>query len=109
MTCGAIGDDLAQLSRSPPVEAVHFAPHRAVYELSMADSTAGSGVSGVTGPNGLRTQRISACDGYTQNMRFVTIMTNQEGTETVSDLRNSSWEEADGKKLTIFFDAISER
>ena len=79
-------------------EAVHFAPHRAVYELSMADSTAGSGVSGVSGRmvyelNG------SLCDGYTQNMRFVTIMTNQEGTETVSDLRNSSWEEADGKKL----------
>ena len=64
----------------------------------MADSTAGSGVSGVSGRmvyelNG------SLCDGYTQNMRFVTIMTNQEGTETVSDLRNSSWEEADGKKL----------
>lgn len=79
-------------------EPVHFAPHRAVYELSLADSTAGSGVSGVTGRmvyelNG------SPCDGYTQNMRFVTVMTNQEGTETVSDLRNSSWEDADGKKL----------
>ncbi len=32
-------------------------------------------------------------------MRFVTVMTNQEGTETLSDLRNSSWEEADAKKL----------
>lgn len=79
-------------------EPVHFAPHRAVYELSLADSTAGSGVSGISGRmvyelNG------SACDGYTQNMRFVTVMTNQEGTETVSDLRNSSWEDADGKKL----------
>jgi hypothetical protein len=79
-------------------EPVQFAPHRAVYELSMADSTAGSGVSGVSGRmvyelNG------SPCDGYTQNMRFVTIITNQEGTETVSDLRNSSWEEADAKKL----------
>jgi len=79
-------------------EAVHFAPHRAVYELSLEDSTAGSGVSGVSGRmvyelNG------SPCDGYTQNMRFVTVMTNQEGTETLSDLRNSSWEDADGKKL----------
>jgi len=80
------------------VDLVHFAPHRAVYELSLADSTAGAGVSGVSGRmvyelNG------SACDGYTQNMRFVTVMTNQEGTETLSDLRNSSWEDADGKKL----------
>lgn len=79
-------------------EPVHFAPHRAVYELSLADSTAGAGVSGVSGRmvyelNG------SACDGYTQNMRFVTVMTNQEGTETLSDLRNSSWEDVDGKKL----------
>jgi hypothetical protein len=79
-------------------EVAHFAPHRAVYELSLANSTAGSGVSDVSGRmvyelNG------SPCDGYTQNMRFVTVMTNQEGTETVSDLRNSSWEDANGKKL----------
>jgi hypothetical protein len=79
-------------------EAVQFAPHRAVYELAMASSTAASGVQGVTGRmvyelNG------SPCEGYTQTMRFVTIMTNQEGTETLSDLRTSSWEEADGKKL----------
>jgi hypothetical protein len=79
-------------------EPVHFAPHRAVYELSLSDSSAGAGVSGIAGRmvyelNG------SSCDGYTQNMRFVTVMTNQEGTETLSDLRNSSWEDADGKKL----------
>jgi hypothetical protein len=64
----------------------------------MADATAGSGVSGVSGRMVYELSG-SSCDGYTQNMRFVTIMTNQEGTETVSDLRNSSWEEADGKKL----------
>ncbi len=78
----------------------NFAPHRAVYELSMGDASSGSGVTGVSGRmvyelNG------SACSGYTQNMRFVTIMTNQDGADTVSDLRNSSWEEADAKKLTF--------
>lgn len=77
-----------------------FVPHRAVYDLALGDSTAGSGVTGVTGRmvyelNG------SPCAGYTQNMRFVTVMTNQDGAETVSDLRNSSWEEADAKKLTF--------
>jgi EipB-like len=75
-----------------------FAPHRAVYELSLGDASAGSGVTGVVGRmvyelNG------SPCEGYTQNMRFVTVMTNQDGADTVSDLRNSSWEEADAKKL----------
>jgi hypothetical protein len=81
-------------------ELTPFAPHRAVYDLSLGDATAGSGVTGVTGRmvyelNG------SPCTGYTQNMRFVTVMTNQDGAETVSDLRNSSWEEADAKKLTF--------
>jgi hypothetical protein len=80
------------------VEPVHFAPHRAVYDLSLADSTAGSGVSGITGRM-VYELTGSPCEGYTQKMRFVTVMTNQEGTETVSDLRNSSWEEADGRKL----------
>lgn len=88
----------AQSARASDIS--NFAPHRAVYELTMGDSSAGSGVTGVSGRmvyelNG------SACSGYTQNMRFVTIMTNQDGADTVSDLRNSSWEEADAKKLTF--------
>ncbi|MBS0233048.1 MAG: cell envelope integrity EipB family protein [Proteobacteria bacterium] len=81
-------------------ELAPFAPHRAIYDLSLGDATAGSGVTGITGRmvyelNG------SPCAGYTQNMRFVTVMTNQDGADTVSDLRNSSWEEADAKKLTF--------
>jgi hypothetical protein len=36
-------------------------------------------------------------------MRFVTVMTNQEGVETLNDLRNSSWEEATGSKLRFSF------
>ena len=36
----------------------------------------------------------SECAGYTQSMRFVTRMTNQEGTATVTDMRSSSWEDA---------------
>ena len=79
-------------------ELAPFAPHRAVYDLSLGDSTAGSGVTGITGRM-VYELKGSPCDGYTQNMRFVTVMTNQDGAETVSDLRNSSWEEADAKKL----------
>ena len=41
----------------------------------------------------------SACEGYTQNMRFVTQMTNQGGTAMVTDLRSSSWEEGNGKRF----------
>jgi hypothetical protein len=41
----------------------------------------------------------SACEGYTQNMRFVTQMTNQKGGATLTDLRSSSWEEGSGKRF----------
>ncbi|HEY8129567.1 MAG TPA: DUF1849 family protein, partial [Hyphomicrobium sp.] len=97
---GATAIDSAAADSAAVVDLAPFAPHRAVYELSMGDSTAGSGVTGVTGRM-VYELKGSACDGYTQNMRFVTVMTNQEGTETLSDLRNSSWEEADAKKLTF--------
>lgn len=95
MSIGPAAADPASVTGLAP-----FAPHRAVYELSMGDSTAGSGVTGVTGRM-VYELKGSTCDGYTQNMRFVTVMTNQEGTDTLSDLRNSSWEEADAKKLTF--------
>jgi EipB-like len=77
---------------------VHFAPHRAVYEISLTKSVSGSGVAGL---NGRMVYELSgsACEGYTQNMRFVTRMSNQEGGDTINDLRNSSWEEAAGKRL----------
>lgn len=77
---------------------VHFAAHRAVYDISLARAASGSGVSGMTGRM-VYELTGSACEGFTQNMRFVTRMSNQEGGETVNDLRNSSWEEAAGKRL----------
>ena len=85
-------------SAAGPGDGVAFAPHRAVYEIELANTTAGSGVADMSGRmvyelNG------TECDGYTQNMRFVTRMSNQEGVETVNDLRSSSWEEAGGKRL----------
>ena len=41
----------------------------------------------------------SACEGYTQNMRFVTQMVNQSGTTMLTDLRSSSWEEGSGRRF----------
>jgi len=77
---------------------VVFAAHRAIYELSIDSSTPGSGVAAVTG-------RIvyelsgSACEGYTQNMRFVTVTSNSEGSGQTTDLRTSSWEQVPAQKL----------
>lgn len=77
---------------------VVFAPHRAVYDLSLDGAKSGSGVAGVTG-------RIvyelsgNACEGYAQSMRFVTQTLNQEGEMQTTDLRTSSWEEVPARKL----------
>lgn len=79
-------------------ESVRFAPHRAVYDITLTKSASGSGVGGM---NGRMVYELSgsACEGYTQNMRFVTRMSSQDGSETINDLRNSSWEEVAGKRL----------
>ena len=74
------------------------APHRAVYEMTLAEARGGAGVTQVTGRM-VYELTGSACEGYTQNMRFVTSMANQSGSATVSDLRSSSWEDASGKRF----------
>lgn len=85
-------------SPAPAAEVVHFAPHRAVYEISLTKSASGSGVAGLTGRMVYELSG-SNCEGYTQNMRFVTRMSSQEGGDTINDLRNSSWEDMAGKRL----------
>ncbi len=73
-----------------------LAPHRAVYEITLADTRGGSGVSDLAGRM-VYELTGSGCQGYTQNMRFVTRMTNQEGVTSVTDMRSSSWEDAVSK------------
>ena len=88
------GQVAAEMATSP----VTFAPHRAIYDLSIDTSSPGSGVSGIGG-------RIvyeltgSACEGFTQNMRFVTVTSNSEGSNQTTDLRTSSWEQVPAQKL----------
>lgn len=79
-------------------ETVSFAPHRAVYEITLQRAAAGSGVNDMTGRM-VYELTGSACEGFTQNMRFVTRSSNSEGSDTVNDLRTSSWEEMSGKRL----------
>ncbi len=86
------------LRADAPGGPVMLAPHRAIYNLSLERSTPGSGVSNVDG-------RIvyeitgNACEGYTQNMRFVSLTMSQEGGAQQTDLRTSSWEEVPSRKL----------
>src|SRR6478752_2136149 len=79
-------------------EGMALAPHRAVYEMALAASRGGSGVTQVMGRM-VYELTGSACEGYTQNMRFVTQMVNQGGTTMLTDLRSTSWEEGNGKRF----------
>jgi hypothetical protein len=79
-------------------EGIVLAPHRAVYEMTMASARGGTGVSAVSGRM-VYELTGSACEGYTQNMRFVTQLVNQSGTTMLTDLRSNSWEEGTGKRF----------
>jgi hypothetical protein len=79
-------------------DGIVLAPHRAIYELTLATTRGGTGVSSVLGRMAYDLTG-SSCEGYTQNMRFVTRMTNQSGNAVVTDLRSSTWEDARGKRF----------
>jgi hypothetical protein len=94
MTAGLVPTALAGV----PGEAMALAPHRAIYEISLAKARSGAGVSELSGRM-VYELTGSPCEGYTQNMRFVTRTTNHEGEVSVSDLRSSSWEDGAGQRL----------
>jgi hypothetical protein len=95
---GAAFSTPAGVQAAPALKDVVFAPHRAVYDLSLDNAQSGSGVSSV---NGRIVYELSgnACEGYAQSMRFVTQTLNQEGDVQTTDLRTSSWEEVPARRL----------
>lgn len=75
-----------------------LAPHRAVYEISLDQAR---NAASVTEMSGRMVYELtgSACEGYSQSMRFVSRMGSQDGTTSVTDMRSSSWEDAVAKTL----------
>src|SRR5262249_40517635 len=67
-------------------EEILLAPHRAIYDITLGHARGGSGVSSLRGRM-VYELTGSACEGYTQNMRFVTSMVNQNSGVVVTDLR----------------------
>lgn len=92
------GQQGAALHAAPALKEVVFAPHRAVYDLSLDSARSSSGVAGV---NGRIVYELTgnACEGYAQSMRFVTQTLNQDGDVQLTDLRTSSWEEVPARRL----------
>ncbi|MET0169959.1 MAG: cell envelope integrity EipB family protein [Aliihoeflea sp.] len=81
------------------VMAAPLLPHRAVYDLALADATDSSGVTGLSGRmvyefNG------SACDGYTVTFRFVTRIEASEMVRT-TDQQTTTFEAGDGSEYSF--------
>ena len=82
----------------PDEAAIRLAPHRAVYDLSLARSTGTRAVEGVRG-------RIvidfsgDACRGFTMQTRQVTLLDSGESGDRASDLRSSTFEDGDGSSF----------
>lgn len=76
-----------------------LAPHRAVYDLSLGESSDESGISGLTGRM-VYEFGGSACDGYTVKFRMVTQIDTDEATR-LSDMQTTSYEDGDGKTFSF--------
>lgn len=68
-------------------------PHRAVYDITLHRAQGGSGIADMSGRM-VYELTGNPCIGYSQNMRFVTYVVNQEGVTSLTDLRTTSWEDA---------------
>src|SRR3990170_1234421 len=73
-------------------------PHRAIYEMTLDDARAASGITGIDGRMVFEFTG-SECNGYSLNMRMVTQMTDSQGQTNMTDLRSSTWEQGDGQKF----------
>jgi hypothetical protein len=97
------------LGASAQAGAVTLAPHRAVYDLALADDrSSGSGAGAMTGRMVFEFTG-AACEGYTVNFRFVVEARGQEGGVTVTDLRTSSFETASGDSYQFLSQTFSNR
>jgi len=81
-----------------------FLPHQALYELSLVKSRGSSSIDSARGRI-LYTFTGSACEGYTSEFRQVSELESGEDKVTLSDLRSTSWEDADGKSYRFKIDS----
>lgn len=85
---------LASLAGAPAA-AGDLVPHRAVYDLALADRGQGGGIAAL---RGRMVYEITGgpCEGYSISFRFVTQVSDESGGQRVTDLQTSSYEDARG-------------
>lgn len=91
-----VGSGLAAMTASATPLAL--APHRAVYDLTLADTSTGGSVASVSGRMVMEFSG-TRCSGYTTKLRFVTETEDSNGQNQVTDSRASTFEAGDGRRL----------
>jgi hypothetical protein len=81
-----------------------FLPHQALYDLSLVKSRGSASIDSARGRI-LYNFSGSPCEGYTSEFRQVSELSSGEGSVTLSDLRSTSWEDADGKSYRFKVDS----
>jgi hypothetical protein len=82
----------------PQASSADLAPHRAIYDMTLHDAVAGSNVSDVRGRLVFDFEG-STCSGFSLKSRLVTEIVDRDGNSMITDLRSSTWENADGDKF----------
>jgi len=78
--------------------AIILAPHRAVYDLKLAQTRGKRSMQAVRGRI-LYDFSGSACEGYALRFRQISELDSGEGKAAFSDMRATSWEEGEAKSL----------
>ena len=89
---------MPQAQLAPSAKTVQLASHRAVYDLTLDKTGAGSNVSDIRG------QLIydfsgSECQGFTLTTRLITEIFDREGKPSTTDIRSESQEDAEGRRF----------
>jgi EipB-like len=82
----------------PSSDAVAFAPHRAVYDLTLLKSRGSSGVDALRGRI-LYDFTGNSCEGYELQFRQVSEFDSREGKPALRDLRSTTWEDGAAQKF----------
>lgn len=80
-----------------------FAPHRAIYEMRLADEGRAAEIGGASGRLVYEFSG-SRCEGWATRFRMVTRLEPQEGAARLTDLRTTTFEDGDGAR----FDFLNE-
>lgn len=94
----ALGGAAPAHAQSATAGAVALAPHRAVYDLKLAQTRGKRPMQSVRGRI-LYDFSGSSCEGYALQFRQVSELDSGEGKTVVSDLRATTWEEGAGQRL----------